>query len=263
MKSADVPKKLFLLDAYALIFRAYYAFIKNPRINSKGLNISAMFGFTNVLLDILKKEKPSHMAVVFDPHEETIRVADFPDYKANRDETPEDIKLAFPYIIRIIEAFNIPVYQISKYEADDVIGTLAKKAEQAGFTTYMMTSDKDYGQLVSENIFIYRPGRGGAEADILGVPEVCEKFGVERVEQVIDLLGMRNLAGEKNVVAKLNNSGRSPKIVLGPLNFDTPKITYLPPLISALNPYFIFLPPATLSNTKSIFLCNPKSRIFS
>jgi len=145
MLSKETPKKLFLLDAYALIFRAYYAFIKNPRINSKGLNTSAMFGFTNVMLDILKKEKPSHMAVVFDPHEETIRVAEFPEYKANRDETPEDIKLAFPYIVRIIEAMNIPVYQVSKYEADDVIGTLAKKAENAGFTTYMMTSDKDYG----------------------------------------------------------------------------------------------------------------------
>ncbi|MFM9006810.1 MAG: 5'-3' exonuclease H3TH domain-containing protein, partial [Flavobacteriales bacterium] len=168
----------------------YYAFIKNPRINSKGLNTSAMFGFTNVLLDILKNEKPSHLAVVFDPHEETIRVEEFPEYKANREETPEDIKLAFPYIVRIIEAMNIPVYQISKYEADDVIGTLAKRAEQAGFTTYMMTSDKDYGQLVSENIFIYRPGRGGNEADILGVPEVCEKFGISNVSQVIDILGM-------------------------------------------------------------------------
>ena len=190
MLSKETDKKLFLLDAYALIFRAYYAFIKNPRINSKGLNTSAMFGFTNVLLDILKKEKPSHLAVVFDPHEETIRVAEFPEYKANRDETPEDIKLAFPYIVRIIEAMNIPVYQVSKYEADDVIGTLAKKAEQAGFTTYMMTSDKDYGQLVSDNIFIYRPGRGGGEADILGVPEVCEKFGISNVAQVIDILGM-------------------------------------------------------------------------
>ena len=190
MLSKETDKKLFLLDAYALIFRAYYAFIKNPRINSKGLNTSAMFGFTNVLLDILKKEKPSHLAVVFDPHEETIRVAEFPEYKANREETPEDIKLAFPYIVRIIEAMNIPVYQVSKYEADDVIGTLAKKAEQAGFTTYMMTSDKDYGQLVSDNIFVYRPGRGGSEADILGVPEVCEKFGISNVSQVIDILGM-------------------------------------------------------------------------
>ncbi len=190
MLSKETDKKLFLLDAYALIFRAYYAFIKSPRINSKGLNTSAMFGFTNVLLDILKKEKPSHLAVVFDPHEETIRVAEFPEYKANREETPEDIKLAFPYIVRIIEAMNIPVYQVSKYEADDVIGTLAKKAEQAGFTTYMMTSDKDYGQLVSDNIFVYRPGRGGGEADILGVPEVCEKFGISNVSQVIDILGM-------------------------------------------------------------------------
>jgi DNA polymerase-1 len=190
MLSKETDKKLFLLDAYALIFRAYYAFIKNPRINSKGLNTSAMFGFTNVLLDILKNEKPSHLAVVFDPHEDTIRVEEFPEYKANREETPEDIKLAFPYIVRIIEAMNIPVYQISKYEADDVIGTLAKKAERSGFTTYMMTSDKDYGQLVSENIFIYRPGRGGNEADILGVPEVCEKFGINHVEQVIDILGM-------------------------------------------------------------------------
>ena len=190
MLSKKTDKKLFLLDAYALIFRAYYAFIKNPRINSKGLNTSAMFGFTNVLLDILKKEQPSHLAVVFDPHEETIRVEEFPEYKANREETPEDIKLAFPYIVRIIEAMNIPVYQISKYEADDVIGTLAKRAEREGFTTYMMTSDKDYGQLVSENIFIYRPGRGGNEADILGVPEVCEKFGISNVSQVIDILGM-------------------------------------------------------------------------
>ncbi len=190
MISQDHPKKLFLLDAYALIFRAYYAFIKNPRINSKGLNTSAMFGFTNVLLDILKNEKPSHLAVVFDPHEETFRVEAYADYKANREETPEDIKLAFPYIIRIIEAMNIAVYQISKFEADDVIGTLAKKAEKEGFMTYMMTSDKDYGQLVSDQIFIYRPGRGGNEADILGPKEVCEKFGIERVEQVIDILGM-------------------------------------------------------------------------
>jgi DNA polymerase-1 len=190
MISKESEKKLFLLDAYALIFRAYYAFIKNPRINSKGLNTSAMFGFTNVLLDILRKEKPSHMAVVFDPHEETIRVADFPEYKANREETPEDIKLAFPYILRIIEAMNIPVYQISKYEADDVIGTLAKKAEQEGFITYMMTSDKDYGQLVSDNIFVYKPGRAGNEAEILGPAEVCERYGIERVEQLIDILGM-------------------------------------------------------------------------
>jgi DNA polymerase I len=190
MISQENSKKLFLLDAYALIFRAYYAFIKNPRINSKGLNTSAMFGFTNVLLDILKNEKPSHMAVVFDPHEDTFRVEAYADYKANRDETPEDIKLAFPYILRILESMNIATYQISKFEADDVIGTLAKKAEKQGFLTYMMTSDKDYGQLVSDQIFVFRPGRGGSEAEIFGPKEVCEKFGIERVEQVIDILGM-------------------------------------------------------------------------
>lgn len=190
MISQENSKKLFLLDAYALIFRAYYAFIKNPRINSKGLNTSAMFGFTNVLLDILKNEKPSHLAVVFDPHEDTFRVEAYADYKANRDETPEDIKLAFPYILRILESMNIATYQISKFEADDVIGTLAKKAEKQGFLTYMMTSDKDYGQLVSDQIFVFRPGRGGGEAEILGPKEVCEKFGIERVEQVIDILGM-------------------------------------------------------------------------
>ena len=190
MITPPAPKKLFLLDAYALIFRAYYAFIRAPRVSSTGLNTSAMYGFTTVLLDILKNEKPSHMAVVFDPHDETLRVQEYPAYKANRDETPEDIKIAFPYILRIIEAFNIPVYQISQYEADDVIGTLAKKAEKEGFTTYMMTSDKDYGQLVSDNIFIFRPGRQGNEAEVLGTKEVCERYGLARVEQVIDLLGM-------------------------------------------------------------------------
>lgn len=190
MITPDIPNKLFLLDAYALIFRAYYAFIRAPRIASTGLNTSAMFGFTNVLLDILKNEKPSHMAVVFDPHDDTLRVLEYPQYKANRDETPEDIKIAFPYILKIIEAFNIPIYQVSQYEADDVIGTLAKKAEAAGMTTYMMTSDKDYGQLVTDKIFVFRPGRFGNEADILGVKEVCEKFGINHVEQVIDVLGM-------------------------------------------------------------------------
>ncbi len=196
MNSKESDKKLFLLDAYALIFRAYYAFIKNPRINSKGLNTSAMFGFTNVLLDILNNEKPSHMAVVFDPHGETFRVEEYPEYKAQREETPEDIKLAFPYIVRIIEGLNIPFYQIDRFEADDVIGTLAKKAEQEGFLTYMMTSDKDYGQLVSDNIFVYKPGRSGGDVEILGTPEVCEKYGIERVEQLIDILGMMGDASD-------------------------------------------------------------------
>jgi DNA polymerase-1 len=217
MITPAVPQKLFLLDAYALIFRAYYAFIKNPRIASNGLNTSAMFGFTNVMLDILKNEKPTHMAVVFDPHDETLRVQEYAAYKANRDETPEDIKLAFPYILRIIDAFNIPVYQISQYEADDVIGTLAKKAEKEGFFTYMMTSDKDYGQLVSDRIFIFRPGRQGNEAEVLGVKEVCERYGIQHPEQVIDLLGMMGDSsdnipglpgiGEKTAVKFLNEFG--------------------------------------------------------
>jgi DNA polymerase-1 len=190
MLTKDTEKKLFLFDAYALIFRAYYAFIRNPRINSKGLNTSAMFGFTNVLLDILKNEKPTHMAVVFDTHETTFREQEYAEYKANRGETPEDILLAVPYIMRIIEGMNIPIYQVHGFEADDVVGTLAKMAEREGFTTYMMTSDKDYGQLVSENIFIYRPGYQGGKAEVLGIPEVCAKFGISNVLQVIDILGM-------------------------------------------------------------------------
>ncbi|MFM9421810.1 MAG: DNA-directed polymerase, partial [Bacteroidota bacterium] len=142
MISGEHEKKLFLLDAYALIFRAYYAFIRTPRINSKGLNTGAMFGFTNTLYDIIKNEKPTHIAVAFDAPAQTLREIDYEAYKANRDETPEDIKLAVPYIQRIIQAFNIPMLIAPGYEADDIIGTLAKKAEENGFTTYMMTSDK-------------------------------------------------------------------------------------------------------------------------
>ena len=141
-------KKLFLLDAYALIFRSYYAFIKNPRINSKGLNTSAIFGFVNTLLDVLKNQKPSHIAVVFDPPGGTHRNIDYADYKANRDETPEDIRIAVPYIKRILDGFRIPVLQVEGYEADDTIGTLAHIASDNGFMTYMMTPDKDFGQLV-------------------------------------------------------------------------------------------------------------------
>jgi DNA polymerase-1 len=217
MISKEHPKKLFLLDAYALIFRAYYAFIRAPRINSKGLNTSAMFGFTNTLLDILNNEKPTHMAVVFDAPEQTLREIDYEAYKANRGETPEDIKLAVPWIERIIKAFNIPCMQAAGYEADDVIGTLAKKAEKEGFVTYMMTSDKDYGQLVSENIFVYRPGIAKSPAQVLGVAEVCEKFGIQHVGQVIDILGMMGDAvdnipgipgiGEKTATKLVNEFG--------------------------------------------------------
>lgn len=183
-------KKLFLLDAYALIFRAYYAFIKNPRINSKGQNTSAAFGFTNALLDILNNEKPSHIAVCFDAPVQTNRQKEFSDYKANREETPEDIKQMVPYIQEICHAFNIPVIMSAGFEADDVIGTLAKKAEQHGFITYMMTPDKDFAQLVSDNIFMYKPAKGGKPAEIWGVPEVCEQFNVQNPEQVIDILGL-------------------------------------------------------------------------
>jgi DNA polymerase-1 len=190
MISSEHEKKLFLLDAYALIFRAYYAFIRTPRINSKGLNTGAMFGFTNTLLDILNNEKPSHIAVVFDAPEQTLREIDYEAYKANRSETPEDIKLAVPYIKKIVEAFNIPMLIAPGYEADDIIGTLVKKAEEKGFHTYMMTPDKDYGQLVSDKSFIYKPGYQGGKAEILGETEVCAKFNIQNVNQVIDLLGL-------------------------------------------------------------------------
>jgi len=191
MLTPVTDKKLFLLDAYALIYRAYFAFAKNPRVNSKGQNTSAAFGFTNALIDILQKEQPTHIAVVFDPPGgATNRTADFTDYKANRQEMPEDIRSMIPPIMRIIKAFHIPCLMLEGYEADDVIGTLAKRAEEEGFITYMMTPDKDFGQLVSENIFIYKPGRGGDPATVMGVKEVCEKFEVENPLQVIDILGL-------------------------------------------------------------------------
>ena len=184
------PKKLFLLDAYALIYRAYYAFIKNPRVNSQGMNTSAAFGFTTALLDVIKNEKPTHIAVVFDAPEETNRQAEFADYKANREAMPEDIASMIEPIKEIVAAFKIPLLISPGYEADDIIGTLAKKAEKEGYLTYMMTPDKDYAQLVSENIFMYKPARGGKPAEIWGIPEVQQKFEVERPEQVIDILGL-------------------------------------------------------------------------
>lgn len=188
MSSSD--KKLFLLDAYALIFRSYFAFARNPRVTSKGMDTSAIFGFTTTLLDLLDKENPTHVAVVFDMSGPTIRHEKYEDYKANRDETPEAIKIAVPYIHRILEAFRIPSIGLAGYEADDLIGTLAKKAEKEGYTTYMMTPDKDYGQLVSEHIFMYKPARGGEPPEVMGVKEICEKWGIQRVDQVIDILGM-------------------------------------------------------------------------
>lgn len=183
-------KRLFLLDAYALIFRGYYAFIKNPRINSKGMNTSAIMGFVNSLLDLINREKPSHMAVVFDVGKATVRTDYFPEYKAQREETPEAIRLAVPYIQDLLRAMCIPVMFAEGYEADDVIGTLAKQAEKEGYTTFMVTSDKDFAQLVSDNIKMYRPSAFGRGIEIWGVDEVKEKFGVEKPEQVTDFLGM-------------------------------------------------------------------------
>ena len=183
-------KKLFLLDAFALIYRAHFAFIKNPRINSKGLNTSAVFGFCNTLLEVLNKENPTHIAVVFDAPAVTNRELEYSEYKANREEMPEDLRMAIPYVKQLIDAFNIPSIMLNGYEADDLIGTLAKKAEKRGFTTYMMTPDKDFAQLVSQNIFMYRPGRGGNPAQKWGVNEVCERFEVDDPIKVIDILGL-------------------------------------------------------------------------
>ena len=186
-------KKLFLLDAFALIYRAYYSFISNPRISSKGFNTSAMFGFTNTLFDLINKENPTHIAVVFDPpsgDQKNFRVEQYAEYKANREAMPEDIARSIPYIKAIVEGFNIPALEVEGFEADDVIGTLAKKAAKKGYTVYMMTPDKDYGQLVEENIFMYKPARGGGDVEIMGVKEICEKYGIERPDQVIDILGM-------------------------------------------------------------------------
>ena len=190
MLTAESDKKLFLLDAYALIFRAYYAFIRNPRINSKGQNTSAVFGFTTAVLDILKNEKPTHLAVVFDPPGPTFRHEEFSEYKANRDETPEDIRASVPRVLEVAAAMRIPTITIPGYEADDTIGALSVMAEKAGFDVYMMTPDKDFGQLVTEKVRMFRPGRSGNPPQVWGPAEVCERFGIERTEQVIDLLGL-------------------------------------------------------------------------
>jgi DNA polymerase I len=202
-----VLKKLFLLDAYALIFRAYYAFISNPMTNSKGVPTSTVFGFTLALEEILRKEKPTHIAVVLDPPGPTFRHKMFPDYKAHRDATPEDIKAAIPYIKRLVEGFNIPIIEVEGFEADDVIGTMAKQAENDGYTVYMMTPDKDFAQLVSDQVLMYKPGRSGGAAEVLGPAEVREKFLVKRAEQVIDLLALMgdsadNIPGAKGIGEK-------------------------------------------------------------
>ncbi|MDG2432223.1 DNA polymerase I [Flavobacterium sp.] len=189
-------KRLFLLDAYALIFRGYYAFIKNPRINSKGMDTSAIMGFMNSLMDVIKREKPDHLAVAFDKGGSDLRNDIFPAYKANRDATPEAIKIAVPYIQELLRAMHIPIIEVKGYEADDLIGTIAKQAEKENYKVYMVTPDKDFAQLVSENIFMYKPARMGNGIEIWGIPEVLEKFEIERPEQVIDYLGMMGDAAD-------------------------------------------------------------------
>ncbi len=200
-------KKLFLLDAYALIFRAHFAFSKNPRINSKGLNTGIMMGFTNAMLEVINKQKPTHIAVAFDTPKPTFRHERFPEYKAHRDATPEDIKTGVPYVRDIIEGFNIPIIEKDGYEADDVIGTVAKQAAKQGFEVFMMTPDKDFAQLVEENIYLYKPAYMGNGVDIMGVEEVLNKWDIENVDQVRDILGMHgdasdNIPGIPGVGAK-------------------------------------------------------------
>lgn len=188
---AKNSKRLFLLDAYALIYRAHFAFTKNPRINSKGRNTSVPFGFTNTLLEVLQKQKPTHIAVCFDTAAPTFRDEIFEAYKATRQETPEDIRYGIPIVKDIIKGFNIPIIEMDGFEADDVIGTLATRAAKEGFEVYMMTPDKDFGQLVKENVFLYKPAYMGNAVDVMGIPEVCEKWDIDNVSQVIDMLGLQ------------------------------------------------------------------------
>ena len=190
-ETMDQPtKKLFLLDAYALIYRAFFALSKKPAVNSKGLNTSAVMGFLNTLYDVLRNEKPTHIGVAFDLSAPTVRAQEFTEYKANRESMPDDLRASIPYIIRLIQGFNIPIYAAEGYEADDVIGTLSHKAEQHGFITYMMTPDKDFGQLVTDKVFIYKPAKFGASAQICGPKEICEKYGISTPTQLIDILGL-------------------------------------------------------------------------
>ena len=189
-------KRLFLLDAYALIFRGYFAFIKNPRITSTGMDTSAIMGFMNALMDVIKRDKPDHLAVAFDKGGSDYRFEMYQEYKAHRDETPEAIKIAVPYIQQILRAMHIPIIEVAGFEADDLIGTIAKQAEKQDYQVFMVTPDKDFAQLVSENIFMYKPARMGNGIEIWGVPEVLARFEIERPEQVIDFLGMMGDAAD-------------------------------------------------------------------
>ena len=214
--------RLFLLDAYALIYRSYYAFIKNPRINSKGLNTSAIMGFLNTLQEVLTKEQPTHLGVAFDPHGPTFRSEAYPAYKAQREATPEDIKQSVPIIKELLRAWNIPILEVAGYEADDVIGTLATKAGQQGIDTYMLTPDKDYGQLVRDNVKIYRPRHGGGY-EVMGPEEVKAKYAIPSTEAVIDLLALMGDSadnfpgcpgvGEKTAVKLINEFGSVEELI--------------------------------------------------
>ena len=214
--------KLFLIDAYALIYRSYYAFIKNPRINSKGVNTSAILGFCNTLHEVLEKEKPEYLAVAFDPHGPTFRSEAFPAYKAQREKTPEDILIAVPIIKDILKAMNIPVLIADGYEADDIIGTLAKQIKKEGLQTFMLTPDKDYGQLVDENVKIYKPRYGGGY-EIVGENEIRQKYSIQSAEQGIDILALMGDSadnfpgcpgvGEKTAIKLVNDFGNVENLI--------------------------------------------------
>src|SRR5574343_1149065 len=231
-----MEKKLFLLDALALIYRAYYALIRNPRITSKGINTNAQFGFTSTLFDLINKEKPTNLAVCFDTHAPTERHTDFTDYKANRQEAPEDLLASIPDIQRIIRGFNIPVVEMDGYEADDVIGTVAWQAADAGYEVYMVTPDKDYGQLLTKpNVYIYKPPYMGGAEEILTAEKVCAKWDIERIEQVVDMLGLMGDAvdnipgipgvGEKTAAKLLKQFGTLEAVVANAdiINFNIKK----------------------------------------
>src|SRR4029078_4899515 len=219
-----MEKKLFLLDAMALIFRAYYALIRSPILTSKGKNTNAQFGFTNTLFDLLSREKPTHLAVAFDTHAPTERHTDFLDYKANRQVAPEDLMSSLPDIKKIIQGFNLPVVECDGYEADDVIGGLAQQAAKTGVEVFMVTPDKDCGQLVTDRIKIYKPGYQGGKVEIMGAKEVCEKWNIKNVSQVIDILGLMGDAsdnipgipgiGEKTASKLLSEYGTLDNILL-------------------------------------------------
>jgi DNA polymerase-1 len=191
-----MAKKLFLLDGMALVYRAHFAFISRPILTSNDLNTSALYGFTQTLLDIQKNQQPTHLGVAFDTQAPTHRHIEFPDYKANRQEMPEDLSAALPHVRRMVEALNIPVLICDGYEADDIIGTLVRCAGKEGFTSYMVTPDKDFGQLVTESTFIYKPSRSGEGVEIIGLPEIQSRWGVQRPEQVVDVLALMGDASD-------------------------------------------------------------------